>query len=210
VVLILATAKSGDPTLYPAAAGASRTTIYLIDNDFHSDLALPRQALAGAPALARAAAMTTNAPWILVGWGDQRFYEGQGVSLERAGEAARALFWPGNGAVVHLEGIADQPDMAFVNEHARAIELSNAGLSRLVARVDRSLATDAKGAPEPAPGSAWADEAFFVSGERFDLFHQCNHWTAEALNAAGLPVSLALDTLPAGLRLDLDLRSRSR
>lgn len=208
VVLIVLTSRGGDASLYPPAVGAPRTTIYLIDNGFHSDIALPRQALAGAPTLAKAAAMTTDAPWVLVGWGDERFYEGQGVSIERLGEALRALFWPNNAAVVHLEGVAGQPDMAFQDAHARAIEVSNPGLARLTARIDQSLARDAQGRPERAPGSAWADEGFFLSDERFDLFHLCNHWTALVLNAAGLPVSLALDTLPAGLRLDLDVRAR--
>lgn len=208
VVLGVLTSRPGDGSLYPPAVGAPRTTIYLIDNGFHSDLALPRAALASGPTLARAASMTTDAPWVLVGWGDERFYEGQGVSLARLGDALRALFWPGNSAVVHLEGVAGQPDMAFQDAHARAIELSEPGLQQLVARIDRSLARDGQGQPERAPSSAWADEAFFLSDEPFSLFHLCNHWTAEALNAAGLPVSLALDTLPVGLRLDLDVRAR--
>lgn len=208
LVLGVLTSRPGDKALYPPAVGAPRTTIYLIDNGFHSDIALPRSAVAGAPTLAKAAAATTDAPWVLVGWGDERFYEGQGVSLARLGDALRALFWPDNAAVVHLEGVAGQPDMAFQDAHARAIELSGPGLQRLEARIDQSFARDGQGLPERAPGSAWADEAFFLSNERFGLFHLCNHWTAQALNAAGLPVSLALDTLPAGLRLDLDVRAR--
>ena len=51
------------------------------------------------------------------------------------------------------------------------------------------------------------DEAFFASVERFSLVHLCNDWTAELLNAAGLPTTPVLDTLPAGLWLDLQLRA---
>lgn len=207
VLLILVTSRGGDARLYPAAVGAPRTPIYLIDNGFHSDIALPRQALAGDPVLARAAAMTTAAPWVLVGWGDERFYTAQGVTLARARDAARALFGPREPAVVHIEGVADQPDMAFVDAHARMIEVSDQGLARMTARIDRSLARGSDGGPVRLAAPVGVDEAFFLSGERFDWSHVCNHWTAEALNAAGLPVSLALDTLPAGLRLDLAIRS---
>ncbi|MDR3512973.1 MAG: DUF2459 domain-containing protein [Caulobacteraceae bacterium] len=207
-LLILATSRAGDARLYPLAIGVPRTTVYLIDNGLHSDIALPRQALAGDPVLARAAAMTTGAPWLMIGWGDERFYTGQGLSLARIEDGARAVLWPRNRAVVHLEGVADQPDMAFVDANARPIEVSDAGLARMVARIDRSLARGADGAPVRIAAPVGADEAFFLSSERFDLTHLCNHWTAEVLNAAGLPVNLALDTLPAGLRLDLAVRSQ--
>ena len=50
-------------------------------------------------------------------------------------------------------------------------------------------------------------QGFFVSGEGFSLVHLCNHWEAELLHAAGLPTTPVLDTLPAGLVLDLKLRS---
>jgi uncharacterized protein (TIGR02117 family) len=207
-LLLVATSRAGDARFYPAPLGAPRTTIYLIDNGFHSDLALPRAALAAAPALSRAAARTSDKPWVLVGWGDARFYTASGFSSARMADALRALVWPGNPSVIHLEGIASQPDMAFVDVQTRTIEVSDAGLERMLARIDRSLARDAAGAPVRAPGEVGADEAFFRSVEPFSLVHLCNHWTAEALNAAGLPVDLALDTLPVGLRLDLALRAR--
>ena len=57
------------------------------------------------------------------------------------------------------------------------------------------------------PSEHAAGEAFFKSSEGFSLAHLCNHWTAGLLVAAGLPMTPVLDTLPAGLRLDLRLRS---
>jgi uncharacterized protein (TIGR02117 family) len=207
LVLGLATARSGDRSLYPPGPGAPRTTIYLVDNDLHSDIALPRAALAADPLIGRAVAQTSGKAWILVGWGDARFYRETGLTAARAADAARALLSPHNASVVHLEGLSSHPDMAFVDAHARAIEVSDAGLAKLLARIDRSLAADASGAPIREPGPAGPDEGFYRSGESFSLVHLCNHWTGQALNAAGLPVDLALDTLPAGLRLDLALRA---
>jgi len=63
------------------------------------------------------------------------------------------------------------------------------------------------GAPTMSPIHRDPGEAFFASRERFSLLHLCNHWTAELLNAAGLPVTPVLDTLPAGLGVDLRLRA---
>jgi hypothetical protein len=89
----------------------------------------------------------------------------------------------------------------------RPLVLSPAGLAALLARADRSLMRDPGGAPVIAPIRRVSDEAFFASGERFSVLHLCNHWTAGLLNAAGLPVTPVLDTLPAGLALDLRLRA---
>jgi uncharacterized protein (TIGR02117 family) len=207
-LLVALTSRPRDPSLYPPVIGAPRTTIYLIDNGFHSDLALPRAALAADPLLARALAMTSDKPWILVGWGDARFYTASGFSAARGADALRALFGTHNPSVVHLEGIASQPDTAFVDATSREIEVSDAGLARMTARIDQAFARGPDGGPERAAGVVGADEAFFRGAEAFNLTHLCNHWTAQVLNAAGLPVSLALDTLPAGLRLDLALSAR--
>ena len=82
-----------------------------------------------------------------------------------------------------------------------------AGLAALMARVDRSFALTKAGAPIPLPVTRYPDEAFFASVEPFSAIHVCNDWTAELLDAAGLPTTPVLDTLPAGLWLDLKLRS---
>ncbi len=65
----------------------------------------------------------------------------------------------------------------------------------------------AGGGPVMAPIRREPGEAFFASSESFSLIHLCNHWTADLLHAAGLPVTPVLDVLPVGLALDLDLRA---
>lgn len=206
LVATLATARAGDPRLYPAPKGEG-VTLYLIDNGFHTDLAIPRALVMvhGGP-IARATALTTDDPWVMVGWGDARFYEEEGASFERALDAVRALFAPGNRSVVHLEGVPESPPRAW-REGVHPITVSKAGLAALLARADRSFTLGPDGAPLRSPALREPDEMFFESGERFSLFHLCNHWTAQALNAAGLPVTPVLDTLPAGLILDLKLRA---
>ena len=69
--------------------------------------------------------------------------------------------------------------------------------------------SDAGGQPVRIAGAAPPDTAFFRSVEPFSLIHLCNHWTAELLNAAGLPTTPVLDTIPAGLRLDLRMRAKA-
>src|SRR5690606_34200375 len=65
----------GDPALWPARAGEPGVEVHLLDNGFHTDLALPRAALeARTGPLAEAARALPPGDWILIGWGDAKFY----------------------------------------------------------------------------------------------------------------------------------------
>jgi uncharacterized protein (TIGR02117 family) len=206
LLLVLATAKGGDPALYPPRPGQG-VTVYLVDNGWHSDIAVPTAEIeASGGALAQAARETSTQPWTLIGWGDAGFYEASSPALSRVPDGLAALIG-GRPTVVHLEGAFEAPDRTW-GRGVRPIALSQAGLAALLARVDRALIQDYVGAPVRAPIRRVKDEAFFASRERFSALHLCNHWTAELLHTAGVPVTPVLDTLPAGLALDLDLRAR--
>src|SRR5580698_771909 len=91
VVLTLATARGGDPALYPARPGQG-VLVYLVDNGWHSDIAVPTATIeARGDALASAARQTSSAPWMLIGWGDARFYEASTSALSRIPDGLRAL-----------------------------------------------------------------------------------------------------------------------
>ncbi len=207
IVCALATARGGDPRLYPAPPGEG-VTVYLVDNGFHTDLAIPRAGLiADDGASARAADLTAAGPWMLVGWGDAEFYEGDGVSVNRVFEGLGALLGLRGRSVVHFLALNTPPDASW-RETIRPLRLSNAGLAALVRRLDASFAPAPDGAVMVESVSREAGEQFFRSRERFSVLHLCNHWTGELLNAAGLPVTPAVDTLPAGLEVDLSVRAR--
>jgi uncharacterized protein (TIGR02117 family) len=206
LLLTLATAKGRDPALYPAPSGQG-VTIYLVDNGWHSDLAVPTAEIeARGGALAQAARATSSGPWMLIGWGDARFYEASTSALSRIPDGVSALIGMNRPTVLHLEGAAGPPDASW-REDIRPVVLSHAGLDALLARAQRTLALAPVGGPIQVGDRRVPNEAFFASTERFGLGHLCNHWTAELLNAAGLPVTPVLDTLPGGLRLDLRLRA---
>ncbi|HZZ88989.1 MAG TPA: DUF2459 domain-containing protein [Caulobacteraceae bacterium] len=203
-LLILATARGGDPKLYPPKPGET-VIVYLVDNGFHSDIAAPTAAIeAHGGALAEAARRASAEPWMLIGWGDKRFYEADTPALSRIPDGLAALLG-GRPTAVHLEGVWGEPDRVW-KSGVRRIALSRAGFAALLDRADLSLIKNDVGAPVMAPIRRVKDEAFFASGEIFSALHLCNHWTAELLHAAGLPVTPALDTLPAGMALDLWLR----
>ncbi len=206
VMFTLFTSRPGDPRLYPGGQGVAKTTIYLVENGFHSDLVVPRAALFAKPhAAALAAASATDKPWVSIGWGDAKFYTQRGFGVARLFSGLRSLLLPTNRSVVHIEGLASSPDRVYAR--ARPIAITDAGLERALSRVDKSLALDPDGQPQRSDAPRQPDEGFFRSVEPFSLLHLCNHWTADLLDAAGLPTTPVIDTLPAGLQWDLSLRA---
>jgi hypothetical protein len=136
---------------------------------------------------------------VSVGWGDRRFYMESGVSPARALDGLRALFAPHNPAVIMLEPLQASPDRLWRTGVLR-LTLSQAGFARLAERVDRSFRLERGQIFERTNGRP---ERFYDSVETFSVLHLCNHWTGEALNAAGVPVRPVLDTWGSGLALDL-------
>ncbi|MBU3969612.1 MAG: DUF2459 domain-containing protein, partial [Alphaproteobacteria bacterium] len=86
-----------DPALWPTAPGEAGVEVQMLDNGFHTDLAVPRAALeARTGPLAEAVRSLPPGDWILIGWGDARFYVDQSPIGDRLPDGARAFFRSGN------------------------------------------------------------------------------------------------------------------
>ena len=184
VAALLTWTKPGDAT----PTGAPDTlVVQVLDNGFHTDLAVPREALVrrGGP-LARAVAGLAPGDWILIGWGDARFYVDRSPIADRLPDGARAFLRPGNPSVVMLDPVTADPRLSY-SEDSAALTLTQARFDRLAARVEASLDLS-NGAPRIVTARPGDDARFFASRETFSILHLCNHWTADVLNAGGVPV----------------------
>lgn len=201
VVLALAVKHPGDPRLFPSTPGAAPVSVYLIGNGYHTSLVVPTARLLAhsGPSAQAAALASAHAPFTEIGWGDAKFYVETGLSPRRALDGLRAFFAPNNPSAVMLAPLRAAPDQLWSTGVVR-LELSDAGFERMAASLDHSFAL--KGGA--LQGFAAPDGWFFKSVEHFSIVHLCNHWAAERLNAAGVPVRPVLDTLPAGLVFDLE------
>lgn len=171
-----------------AATDGASIEVLVLDNGFHTDLALPRAALEARPGpLAEAVRALDPGDWILVGWGDAKFYVDQSPIHHRLPDGARAFFWPGNASVVMIDPHQGDPRRAFAEDSRRTLALSAAAFEAMAARIEGALAlTD--GRTRIAAVRPGDDARFLASNETFWVGHLCNHWTAEALNAAGLAI----------------------
>lgn len=160
----------------------------VLDNGFHTDLAVPRQALMQRDGpLAQAVSTLAPGDWILIGWGDAKFYVDQSPISDRLPDGARAFFRPGNPSVVMLNPESADPRTHYGAHERAELTLSRTDFDRMAAQIEASLDLYS-GAPRVAAARPGDDARFFVSRETFSILHLCNHWTAGVLNAGGVSV----------------------
>ena len=196
VIATIATARWGDRSLWPPAPGAPSTELFIVNHGYHAGIVVPRAMLAeqrnrpGLSAIGYLATRFRDFDWLEIGWGDEAFYrevptaESLTIAL-----AMRALFRPGNPSVLHVVGVKGDPRAMFPNS-----DLVRVGISGSIM-------------PEQLGPGLYGTSLFFRANGTFHLFHVCNHWIADLLDAAGVPNAPVLATLPSGLLLDLKWRS---
>lgn len=206
------TARSGDPSLFPA--GEEAVEIVLISNGYHSGLILPLGALSdiaardGDAALIAVATRFRAYPRIEIGWGDAEFYRNvPSIHSFQWRLAIKALLGLSGGSVLHVVGVEADSERLFAGAQAVRIRLSRLGFSRLASRLKKSFALGADRQPEALGPGLYGPSLFYRGTEPFNVFHVCNHWVADLLDAAGVPTSPILSILPIGLIADLTWRS---
>jgi uncharacterized protein (TIGR02117 family) len=212
-IVTLLTARTSDPALWPATG---RTIdVFIVSHGYHAGVVLPREVLAeqasrhGHAALAELATRFQAFPWIEIGWGDEGFYrEVPTVAALNMQLAFRALFRPGNLSVLHVVGLQRGPELVFPSAEIVRIGIGEAGLARLLARVDATFARGVDGRLAADLGKGlYGPSLFYRAVGTFNILNVCNHWVAGLLDAAGLPTAPVLATLPSGLFLDLRWRA---
>lgn len=215
VAAVLVTMRWGDRALWPPAPGARTSEVAIVNHGYHSGLVLPRAQLAeqasrrGLRALGYVTGRFADYDRIEIGWGDAGFYrEVPAAASVAVPLALRALLRPGNPSVLHVVGVEREPRAMFPNSDIVRVDLGAAGFERMVDRLEASFALDPGGVePEVLGPGLYGPSLFFRANGAFHLFRVCNHWVADLLDAAGVPTSPVLATLPFGLLLDLEWRS---
>lgn len=186
VVALWTWTRPGEPTsAFPPEAGV---TVHVLNNGFHTDLAVPRAALeAGGGPLAEASRSVGAGDWILIGWGDAKFFIDTSPMEDRIPDGLRAFFRPGNASVVMLDPERGDPARRFAPESRRTLVLSPQAFAGLRGRVQESLSL-VEGRPRLSMARDGDGAHFFASREHFWIGYLCNSWTARVLNAAGLSI----------------------
>ena len=209
LVAAILTRKAGDGGLFPPRPGETAIAVYVTAYSYHSGIVLPVVALKeGAERrvhgeLVAIAERFRAYPFVEIGWGDEGFYRLVPTAADlTAREAARALLLPNNPSVLHVVGFDRPPVAQGAGVEVRPIALSRAGFVRMVERLAANVAGE-NGRPIELGTGLYGPSLFYRARGAFNIFNVCNHFVAGLLIAAGLSTFPVLDTLPAGLLIDL-------
>ena len=183
---LLAACVLGNIVREPQRHGAHATTIYLLDNGVHTDLALPLANdtfdWTGVINPNDARDLRFFPTYVAFGWGDRAFYletpQWRDLKLTTAWNAIS-----GQGAtVIHATYLP--PLRASANSIAITVSLEE--YQALAASIRASFQQDDNGRAR-AIGRAYGDnDAFYAARGSYSLFATCNSWTNRQLKAAGL------------------------
>jgi hypothetical protein len=187
----VAGAGSGADVAAPSAGDCVAIKVW--SNGFHTSLALPGEAFGADHPLRQA---FPDESYFLVGFGERGYYQKEDPS---PADAIRAASFS-NPGVLHVIA-ANEPveERVWRPTEMRSVVVSREGLAAIAAGVAESIAlAPAEEGGEPAPvvvgvgrvaAGERASSLFLEARDRFHLFHMCNHWTAERLAEAGVPIA---------------------
>jgi uncharacterized protein (TIGR02117 family) len=206
------TARPGNSALYPPpASGVSTYDVYVVSHGYHAGIVVRRSEFANRNGNAALAAIVTrfDYEWIEFGWGDEGFYrEVPDISALTIKLALKALFLPGNSSVLHVVGLNAEPQVAFYRSQIVRLRLGEESFAKLLGALDAAFARETNGAlPGDLGRGLYGPSLFYRAAGAFSILKVCNHWVADILNEAGVPITPVIDTLPQGLLFDLKWRA---
>jgi uncharacterized protein (TIGR02117 family) len=171
--------------LYPPKAAEPSFEIIVVNNHWHTGLAMHRSMLS--PTLSKLVARETSAEYIEIGWGDDGFYRSDAVT---SGLTIQAVFFS-RGSVLHVVEIPDEPRRYFEDFKVtlHPIRISQRGLDRLNAYLEKTFAQTDAGESVWLQAGWTPASSFYRARGRYGGFHTCNHWTADAVRSTGFPIT---------------------
>lgn len=161
---------------------ADTATIYVVGRDWHTDIAIPASELIGP--LGGLESLFPGARYFSFGFGERNYV------LARRRTFAKMLLalWPGPGLVL-VTGLRTPPSEAFGPSHVVTLRTSETGLAALLAFLGGYFEGGPHGNLRVAARGPYPGSMFFASPGTYSAVYTCNTWTADALQAAGLPLT---------------------
>ena len=145
-----------------------------------------------------------SAKYLEFSWGDRDYFPASDPGL---GLALKAAFWS-SGSILHVVGFKDPVEKAYPGAETIEIPLAEEDFQQLVKFISETFSRPHPPAPAEARPGLFANGRFYAAEGRFSILRTCNTWVAEALKAAGLPISPGY-VITAG-NLSSQLRSLTR
>ena len=178
MLVACATAEEGATPFDQASPGG--VTISIIDRGWHTDVALPADALSGP--LAEFKQTFPGIGFAVFGFGDRDYY----MAREETFLGTFSALFPGPGVIL-VTGLRAPPADAFEGDRVVSLRLSCRELRALGEFIARAMAIGPDGSLQRLGDGPYPGSLFYASSKTYDAFHDCNSWTIASLRSAGLP-----------------------
>ena len=169
-----------------AADQFSCRPVFIIHDDWHAAIVLRASDIS-------AISMTAlpelsdfpDALFIEFSWGDQDYFPDPNSGVWAA---LRAALWSA-GSVLHLAGFSVDPGQFYPGAKIIELRLESTAYRQMLDFISQTFARQPPNLRAPARPGLFAYSRFYPAQTRFSILRTCNSWVAEALEAAGLPLS---------------------
>jgi uncharacterized protein (TIGR02117 family) len=197
-LVFLQVCASSAQDLQLSQPGTPGKIIYIVSHGWHTGVALRKADIPTTVAWPEITDFAQN-DFIEVGWGDGDYYPAPETTWMRTLGAA---FWSSR-SVLHVAGFNEPVRKFFAASEVIEFALSDEAFTELCAFI--------AGTHERVPGDGggkirpglYGNSRFYPAQGKFHVFYNCNTWVAEALRAAGLPMSrftMTADSVMAQVR----------
>ncbi len=185
VVVIFSDGCLGPQTnLYPPLPNQPAKTIFVVNQGWHTGIVVMRSEVD--TSLWREVNDFPDAEFIEVGWGDADFYQSEHSTLWLG---LKALFIP-TGSVLHVAGFNVPVKTYFKGYQTVKIRLSDSGFRRMCVFIRQCYERNKKGNVIPLGRGLYGNNSrFYRARGKYWFANTCNNWVAQALRAAGCPIT---------------------
>jgi hypothetical protein len=167
------------PCAFPLAGHDS---LYVVSRGWHAEIGIPADELKGKLAVYRDVFPQARA--VMFGFGKKTFITAPPESF------SEYLLGPIPGpAVIQVTGLLVSPADAYPPGSTITLSLPPGGSEAVSDFIWNELGKDRTGAPRLVSLGSNPVSIFYAARNGYSLLHTCNAWTADALHAAGLPIS---------------------
>jgi Protein of unknown function (DUF2459) len=174
-------AACSSPVPVPSADDA---VVYVIRRDWHTDIGLPVEEIAGPLAILEKP--FPGVRFLAFGFGERQFL----VNHEKGFGAMLGALLPSQSALL-MTALAASPEQAFGSPSVIALRLSRAGLYQIQAALWHEFELTAAGEPMLLANGPYEGSVYYAARDTYYGLYTCNTWTADILRAGGLPIPAA-------------------
>lgn len=165
-------------------ASSAEDVIYVVSHGWHTGIVIRYTDIPSQ--LWPEKADFADSTYLEVGWGDEAFYRAPRATLAMALKAALGS----KQTVLHVVGFNEAVVEFFPDSEIVSLRVPAQETADLVGFIHRSVMRPPGQPADPLGPGLYGNSWFYPAKGKYSLFYNCNHWVAEGLRRADVPMNV--------------------